>query len=272
VMQELDPSRDGNGGRRGPQSVHRVLAILSALGTRGPTASLSELADQVALPASTAFRLLNALVDTGFATQDPVTKRYSLGSAVTTLVSRFGNPYSLRMIARPCLEELRAKLGETVFVSILADHEIEYLDVLVSERSVRMVGVPGQLGPLHASSQGKAILANLPADRREQLIQRLELTPYTKNTIVDADQLRQELATVRQRGYSIGDQEHEDGVRAVSAPVFDLAGHPVAAVCVAAPSYRASLAKLRKVFAPEVITTAEEISRRVRATDGLVIR
>ena len=250
---------------RGPNSVRRALAVLAALAKNGPNISMSEIIETVHLPASTTFRLLQALVETGFAVQNPATKRYSLGYGFAALVPHSGDPESLRTIAHPCLVQLRDKLNETVYLSIRVDDQIEYVDVIPSDNVVRIIGVPGERGPLYATSQGKAILAFLDPLEFDEILNRLNIEKKTTHTVKDVAALKADLSQVRDRGYAINNMEREDGIRGVSAPILNASGHSVAAVCAAAPAFRLTLAQIRKTFAPQVIAAADEISRRVRA-------
>jgi DNA-binding IclR family transcriptional regulator len=226
---------------------------------------MSEIIETVHLPASTTFRLLQALVESGFAEQNPATKRYSLGHGFAALVPHSGDPQVLRTIAHPCLVQLRDKLNETAYLSIMVEDQIEYVDVIPSDNVVRIIGVPGERGPLYATSQGKAILAFLDPAECDQILNELKIEKLTMSTLKDLSELRADLAAIRSRGYSINNMEREDGIRGVSAPVLDAAGHAIASVCAAAPAFRLTLSQIRKTFAPQVISTADEISRRVKA-------
>lgn len=267
-MPPRNPNVTGGGDaeRLGPRAVVRALSILTALGASGASASISELAEEVGFPISTSYRLLQALVGTDYAVQDPVTKRYSLGPCALRLAEQAGDRGGLRTVARPILERLRAQASETVFLARRVGLEIEYVDVLTSDRSLRMVGEPGERGPIYATSQGKAILAFLPEEEREAIIERLTLRALTRYTITDKAALHEELAIVRVKGYATNDQQREIGTRSVGAPILNLAGYPIAATCLGAPTSRVGIPYLRKVIAPLVIEAASEISARLAET------
>ena len=125
--------------------------------------------------------------------------------------------------------------------------------------------MPGERGPVYATSLGKAILAYLDPVECDQVLDRLKFNKLTSGTITDVSELREDLARIRARGYAINNMERQAGVRSVAAPILDASGHPVASVCAAAPSFRLTLAGLKKTLAPHVMATADEISRRVRA-------
>jgi DNA-binding IclR family transcriptional regulator len=257
--------------RQGPRAVSRALSLLSALGAFGASASVSDLMTALGYPISTTYRLLQALVEADFATQDPVTKRYTLGPAALRLAEQASDRGGLRTVARPILERLRDQTRETVFLARLVGDEIEYIDVLTSEHPVRMVGEIGSRGPVYATAMGKCILAFLDDETRDQIVDRLDLKPLTRLTITDKTALRAEIATVCSQGYALNDQQRELGARSVGAPVLDLIGRPLAAIAVGAPSYRVRVSSLTKEVAPLVIAAATEITNRLVETGSLLV-
>ena len=263
-----DLAGDDESERQGPRAVFRALSILTVLGAHGPSASISDLVGAIGFPLSTTHRLLQALVEAGYAVQDPVTKRYTLGPNALRLGEQAADRGGLRTVARPILERLRAQTRETVFLSRKDGLEIEYLEVLTSDRSLRMVGEPGERGPVYATSQGKSILAFVPEDERNAIIDQLELVPLTRYTITDKQALCAELAQIRAQGYAVNDQQREIGTRSVAAPILDVTGYPIAATCVGAPTSRSRGPHLRKVLAPLVIVAAADVSARLAESDS----
>ena len=166
----------------------------------------------------------------------------------------------LRQIARPYLRALANTIGETASLSVLEPQGVVNLELAVGEQKLVMrVGWVGRRMPAHAVSAGKAMLAFLPPKEQETFLE-LPLRPVTPKTITDLDQLRAELAEVRRKGYALALEELEEGLHAISAPVWDRTGRPVAAVSISGPSYRLTLERMRQI-APRVIATASQISR-----------
>lgn len=255
----------------GTKAVYRALDLILELGHHPTGASVSILAEHLAVPPSTVHRLLRALVERRFAVQDSATKRYALGTQIVSLANQAATGAKLAAVARPRLERLASMTRETIFLSMLDGEEIVYLDCILSTRSIQMWGAPGMRAPLHATSQGKVILAFLPEDKAQALISNIRYLPFTERTISDDRTLRRELSRIREQGFAINDEEHEDGVRSVSAPVFDSSDSPIGAVCVGMPAFRITLDDLRRRIAPAVVNTAKEISQRITgfgAEDG----
>jgi IclR family transcriptional regulator, acetate operon repressor len=242
----------------GAQSAYRVLDILTEV-SLNPGATAGEVATATGLTTPTAHRLLRVLCDRGFAIQNESGK-YVPGPQMRVLVGDHVNHATLEEIGRPLLAQLRDATTETVFLSVREGLQLAYLVVLTSSHSVQMYGEAGQLIPLHATSQGKVILAFLPPGVGERIIDQLELPRYTPNTLTTAVELHEAMYDVRRDGYALNFEERELGVRSVAAPVLDPSGNVVASVCVGGPIFRVSEDDLRHKFADLVCATAEAIS------------
>ena len=249
----------------GAQAATRVLELVIQIGGHADGVRLTELASEVGLSEPTAHRLLRTLVMTGFAAQDPVTKRYTLGPRIAALAGQMAGGERLKVLARPVLERLQSETGETVFLAALDGDEVIIVDCIVTEATLRLGGRPGVRLPIHASSQGKAIVAFRDVQDRERILSRLPLTRLTRNTIASQEGLRAELDRVRQAGYAVNDQEREAGVRSVAAPICDGEGRALGAVCIGAPATRWRMDRMIARFAPAAIQAAGEISRRAVA-------
>ncbi len=242
----------------GAQSAYRVLDLLTEV-SLNPGSTAGEVAKATNLTAPTAHRLLRVLCDRGFAIQNEAGK-YVPGPQMRVLVGDRVDHAALEEIGRPLLAQLRDRSTETVFLSVREGLQLAYLMVLTSSHSVQMYGEVGQLIPLHATSQGKVILAFLPPGVGERIIDQLELPRYTPGTLTTAVELHEAMYDVRRDGYALNLEERELGVRSVAAPVLDPAGNVVAAVCVGGPIFRVSEEDLRGKFADLVCETAEAIS------------
>ncbi|CAN5634016.1 IclR family transcriptional regulator [soil metagenome] len=251
----------------GAQSAYRLLDILTEVSLHPRGSSAGEIATKVDVTAPTAHRLLKVLCDRGFAVQNESGK-YVPGPQLRVLAGDGFDRATLLDIAQPMLATLRDKASETVFLSVREGLQLTYLAVVVSKHSVRMHGERGQQIPLHATSQGKVILAFLPPGVGERIIDQLEFPRYTPATITSPAQLQEAMYEIRREGYALNLAEREDGVHSVAAPILDPEGNVVAAVCVGGPSFRVSEEDLRGRLADFVTATAEEISAEmVRRSD-----
>lgn len=245
----------------GAQSAHRLLDVLTELSLYPAGVGLSELAGSTGLSLSTARRLLLVLCDRGFAEQDDTTRAYRLGPATRMLGSRQIDPQVLRELFHDRLLDLRTATTETVFFSVRDGLHVVYVECLPAPHPVKMYGEPGTRLPLHATSQGKAILAHVPTLMFERLIRQMEFQEFTANTIGSREELIEDIERVRERGYALNVEEREPGVVSVAAPVLDPSGQAVAAVCVGAPRMRVDETALLERLAPHVMTAAADMSQ-----------
>lgn len=244
--------------------VGKALALLAALGGRTRGASASELADVTGLPVSTAHRLLSELVDAGWAAVDVRTHRYTVGLQVYRLARAGAQDDPTVSLVRPVLEGVAEETREAVLLAVRDGDRQLYTCTVPGPQAVHVTGEPGRHGPLHCTSQGKVLVAFAPDAERERLLATLPLDKYAPNTITDRTRLREEIEHVTSRGYATVDEEHEEGIRAISVPVLE-GTVAVAALSVAAPAYRATLGDLER-FLPLMRTAADDIAAFTGAT------
>jgi len=247
----------------GAQAAYRVLDALTEVALRRDGVTAADIARTLTLKAPTAHRLLRVLCDRGFTVQVGVGGKYIPGPQIR-LIAGDGVDHALLVeIARPYLEALRDETDETVFLSVRDGLLLTYLVCLASSHSVQMYGAPGMRVPLHATSQGKVMLAFLPAGVSERLIGQFDLTKYTENTVTDPARVSELVDEVRRAGYAVNLEERDSGVRSVAAPVVEAAGNAVAAVCVGGPIFRVSEEDLHGRLSELTRSTARAISQRL---------
>jgi IclR family acetate operon transcriptional repressor len=223
--------------RRSVQSVDRALDLLEALASSEGEVSITSLAHRTSLHVSTVHRLLTTLLRRGYVRQNPDTSRYFTGAKLATLAEGTSRFNELRHRARGILKGLTDQTRETSNLVVLDDLMAVYIDTVPSPHVVRMFTTIGNRVPLHATGAGKALLAWLAADRRDALLDRLELRAHTARTIIEKPSLRRALEEVRERGYAVDDEEFDEGVRCVAVAVGPV-GSPLAAISVSAPASR----------------------------------
>lgn len=239
--------------------------MLLALGEHPSGAGVSEISRSTGLPISTVHRLLGILVSSGFARFDQEGRQYTLGLRVFELSHRVSLARGLSEVALPVMRRLVKETGEPSLLSVPDGLEMVFVERVEGWRRIQIRGTVGERGPLYCTSLGKALVAFMPEEEREDLIRRLELKKIAPNTITDPDELRAELELTRRRGYGIADEEREEGVRSLGAPILGSRGKPIAAVCISVPVFRVSREALEE-FAPMVQGAAAEIG--VQVVDG----
>jgi DNA-binding IclR family transcriptional regulator len=244
----------------GTQAVLRAVSILKAFTDETPEWGLTELAAEVGLNKTTAFRLLTALESEGMIARNG-RDGYMLGPEIAVLGGRVLRHNDLRNVVKPALIALVAETGETASLDILVGDEILIMDEVMGEHLMGSLSSLGTRHPAYATSTGKAILAYLPANQVAAILAR-PLTPITPQTITSSDLLNQQLAQIRERGYAIADQELEAGLIVVGAPLFNHDGQVVGAICLGAPNIRFTPERIPDIGAL-VQKTAADISAQL---------
>jgi IclR family pca regulon transcriptional regulator len=249
------------------QSLERGLAILSAFRTRQPLQGISELAREVGLTRSTAHRYVSTLATLGYLEQDPLSRKYRLGPRVLDLGFSAINSMELREIAAPHLQQLSDETGYTVNMAILDGTDVVYVERCRSaqhgQRGIDLNLHVGSRLPAYCTSMGKVLLADLPDEERDALLDRIELTQRGPNTLTTRAALVAELRRVREAGLAVNNEELAFGLRSIAAPVRGQAGSVVAAINLAVHRSWVSMEDLVKSLSPTLKRTAGEISARL---------
>jgi DNA-binding IclR family transcriptional regulator len=197
--------------------ISKALALLEAIAEARKPLGVSHLSKRLDMPIATVHRQLRNLIDVELVQQDSATGRYVLGSRAYALASTIGGtrPDQVQKVLR----ELNQKTSYSTLFSQLNGTSITYLTNLPSTTAISVGGRIGGTGPLHSTAMGKAILAQLDPSALEALLQQIELTAHTPMTITNRDDLRSEIAQIRERGYAIQREENEAKVCSIAYPV-----------------------------------------------------
>jgi IclR family transcriptional regulator, KDG regulon repressor len=248
--------------RRGRlSSVATAIRLLKAFSEDEVEIGISAMARRLGLAKSTVHRLAVTLVSEGLLEQDRENGKYHLGIALFRLGALVRRRMNVSSEARPYLFDLREKINESVHLAILDETEIMYVYNLEGTHAIRMRSDIGVRKPAYCTAEGQAILAFQPDDIIERVIA-AGLTARTPKTITSAEKFIRELATTRQRGCAIEDEESELGMISIAAPIRDDSGDVVAAVGIAGPVTRLSKKSIATVM-PHVIATADQVSVRL---------
>ncbi|MGO1052149.1 IclR family transcriptional regulator [Crossiella sp. CA198] len=244
------------------QSVDRAVSVLEILAREGEV-GVTEIAAELGVHKSTAFRLLGVLEERGLVAQTEDRGKYHLGLGIIRLAGATAARLDVTLESREVCVELAHDLGETVNVAI-SDLEAAAAVNITQARGTAAVTSQNWVGrrtPLHATSSGKVLLAHMrPEEVRRVLGRRLE--GFTDATITSTRKLREELVVVAQRGFASCVEELEIGLNALAAPIRSYEGAVIAAISVSGPSYRLTPDRLPKV-AEQVVAAGAEVSRRM---------
>ncbi|MGB1252725.1 MAG: IclR family transcriptional regulator [Candidatus Promineifilaceae bacterium] len=249
----------------GTQSVVRAIRLLKLFGGSQAVWSLTEIVGAAGLNKTTVFRMLTALESEGLLERTE-NGSYRLGAEMVALGGRALHANSLRQLAQPVLEQLVDLTSERTTLEVPVTNPDGTLSMLmmVEIQGKHLIGINQYVGsrlPIHATSTGKALLASMPDEERDIVMQQA-FVPLTRNTLVDNASLLKELVTVRARGYAVALGELEVGLMAAGAAIFNYEGRPIAAVSIEGPLSRIDEVRLHEL-AGELVKSAEIISHRL---------
>jgi IclR family acetate operon transcriptional repressor len=264
-MAELGPG-GGLDERYLVQPVLKAMQVLELVCEAAEPVTLNQLVRGAGLPKTTVFRYLRTLATLGFVEHDAEADRYRPGLGLWRLAHASGPYETLKQACRPQMKRLRQRFNETINLGVLSGGEVLYLDVLESERSLRMQSTIGATDPLHSTSLGKVLLAFSPPERRALLLP-ADLPRRTPNTITDLAALDEQLAIIRTTGYAIELGENEEGSYCIAAPICDARNLAVAAISLSGPISRYDEGA-RQAICAGLISATEEIGRSLRRDAG----
>lgn len=249
-------------------ALRRGLAILDAFSAGQDELGVNEIARMVDMHKSTVSRLCSTLEQAGYLSRDDVTDKYRLGARIRQLTGASSRDIELRTAARDVLHQLAETSGETVTMVVRDGLDVTTIEVVEGPSLVRMQARVGARTQVHASAGAKAVLAWLPEEELMRIIDAWPRARLTPNTVTDRDELVRHLTSLRERGYSIDNEEMEIGLRCVGAPVRDQSGEVISAVAISAPRFRLQDGDFDR-FGLMVRQAADAISTRLgAATSG----
>lgn len=237
--------------------VVRTINILEVIAKKG-SINLENLSKETDLPKATLLRFLSTLSSLGYVCRDDA-DHYSLTLKLFSMGSRALAHNDLISKARPFAKALCLSLGETVHMGILEGWQAVYVLKEESSYTLRMYSRIGKVIPLYCTAIGKIFLSQMSEDELDKYLKATNLKPYTSRTIKTPEALKEQLELIRRRGWSIDDQEHEDNIMCIAAPVYDYTGHVVAAMSVSWPLFRFNQAEFEKIVS-EIKSATDQLS------------
>jgi DNA-binding IclR family transcriptional regulator len=243
------------------ESVDNALRLLLLLGEQ-PQIRLSEATRYLGVASSTAHRLLAMLTYRGFVRQDPVSKAYLPGPALTSVAFAIFGRIDVQAAATPVMRSLSERLRESIHVGMLDGANVRFVAAVEGPAAVRVASRLGRTMPAHCTSTGKVMLAQLSQPQLRQLLPHEELARITPRSIGSRNQLEAELSRIRERGYAVNREESEEGVASVAVPIPTRAPGLRLALNAAAPQNRLKSSRYAAVAAA-LVEAAKEIGDKL---------
>lgn len=252
------------------QSLARGLAVIRAFNAATPELTLSDVARSTGLTRAAARRFLLTLEDLGYVRTDG--RLFSLTPRVLELGYAYLSSITLPEVAQPHLERLVAEVHESSSVSVLDGEDVVYVARVATSRIMTVSITVGTRFPAYATSMGRVLLAGLPDAELERYLATVQLRPLTAYTVTSVEDLRTSLQRVRATGRALVDQELEEGVRSLAAPIRDAAGDVIAAINLSTHGSRTSLQTMRNDLLPPLLATAARIEADLQAVSPSEVR
>jgi len=246
------------------RTVERALDILLCFNHDEPVLTLTQIGERVKLPKSTVHRLLATLESRRFVQRDEGNGSYRLGIQLVELGFSVRKGANISDHATPYMQRLSIEHRETVDLAIFDDSEVVYLQVIESPQRMKIAAAPGERLPAFCTATGKAFLAFMP-DEQVRRIFKKSVRKYTEHTSLSLADLCKSLRLTRQRGYAVSEEEYEDGINAVAAPILDANHRPIAAIAVVGPAFRLPSERMT-ALGKSVKATADSIAREIGLT------
>lgn len=248
------------------QSIDRVFDIIEILARYPAGLLLRDISTESNLHISTVHRLLSCLISRGYARKDSRTGKYCLTLRFFQVGCVASGALDLVALAREQLDELSDFSREAVHLVKRDGASIVYLyKAEPSQTLVRMASRVGGSNPMYCTGVGKTILAHLPESEVEEIWAQSNAYPITKNTIVTLEALKEHLVKARELGYAVDNEENEEGVFCIAAPIFNWEGRPFAAISVSAPKMRMTESAKERIV-PLLLEVSQNISQQLGYT------
>ncbi|HTX25749.1 MAG TPA: IclR family transcriptional regulator C-terminal domain-containing protein [Streptosporangiaceae bacterium] len=248
-----EPGHDGDF----VQSLERGLSVIRAFDADHPKLTLSEVAASTGLSRAAARRFLRTLVQLGYMRSDG--SRFALRPKILELGYAYLSSLTLPEVAMPHLEQLVEQVHDSSSVSELDGDDVIYIARVPTKRIMTVTISVGTRFPAYATSMGRVMLAAQPAERLDEYLESVSLRGLTGHTITSATALRRELRKIRVQGWALVDQELEEGLRSIAAPIRDADGQVIAAVNVSTHAGRRTLTSVVEDLLQPLLATARRI-------------
>jgi len=242
------------------KSAERVLRVFELLALYKEGLTIKEISEKLSFPQSSTSNLIGTLLNEGYLSQDTF-KQYKLGPKLIQIGTFAMESLDISSQGKPYLKQLMEDVQETVFMAVLSERELVYVLKIDNNRSIRTTAQPGYRKPLYCTGLGKAFLAFLSEEKKNDILDHTEFIPFTPKTIINREELEANLKIFAKNGYSIDDEENEEGLYCLSAPVFGADQTIQAAISVAGPRER--MVNRKDYILEKLLQSAKKISKTI---------
>ena len=242
------------------QSLERGIQALVFLSKRR-AAGVTEVADELGINKSTAFRILETLMASNMVAQEKAMSKYKLGPGILQLSNRLIKNLNIISLAKPYLVRLVEETGESAHLCMLSNDSAIVIEQAMSDSRLAVHAKVGNAEPVYCSSVGKCLLAFTDGQKRENILSKIKFEKFTKNTITDVPALCCELDKIVAKGYAVDNEEISEDILCIAAPVYDNSGTTVYSVGISGPKSRAK--NKMDELAAEVVKTAQKLSEQL---------
>ncbi|MDP3708128.1 MAG: IclR family transcriptional regulator [Polaromonas sp.] len=243
------------------QSFARGLEVIRSFSAQSPRQTLTEVAGRTGLTRAGARRILLTLQTLGYVESDG--KLFRLTPRILDLGFAYLSSMPIWNLAEPVMEALVEQVKESCSAAVLDGTDIVYVLRVPTHKIMSIsLGVGSRL-PAYCTSMGRMLLSALPIEEMMQVLQASDRTARTRYTVTDVNELAAKIAQVRKQGWSLVNQELEEGLVSMAAPITDRAGHTVAALNISGQANRSSARIMQETMLPQLLEAAQTISRRL---------
>lgn len=227
------------------QSIQKMFQIIEAMAQECCPVRLNDISEKCGLSPSTTLRILNTLIQNGYASQNAETSLYSLSYRFVWIGNCIRENLSLNQLMRPYLQNVSKKIGVSSALSIPQDDHVVYIDEVIPARQMlRIYHHLGALNPMYATAAGKVFLSRYSKGELNRYLLHHELSGFTPHTISTREELESQLDQIRSNGYAVNDEESLLGMRCISVPVYGSGDRVIASISISGTIYQLAKEKL----------------------------
>ena len=250
--------------KAGDGTVGKALDVLDSVAQAGHPVKFSELLENSPHPKATLYRLLQTLTNQGMLSHDPDTGSYTLGLRLVKLAHAAWKQATLATVARPYIDVLAAKVGETIHLAQMESGQVLFVDKQRMSDRFETLAQTGLVAPGYCTGVGKAILAFMTPERLERAMRQQLFMKNTPATHTSPETLLKELEQIREEGVAFDREEHETGIISIAAPIMTNGGRVIGAISIATSTTRHSLDSIR-AFEPDLLQTVRKVGEEATA-------